>query len=104
MEQIDVPVRNHKQADKQQHQDKNLQLLLRVAVQAHKKVRESIRNESQERIVRLPRPNASPMSTEKKTANVNPIKARDCGVFRMNDFVSAGRETKKTSAARISSI
>jgi hypothetical protein len=44
------------------------------------------------------------MSTDKTTAIANPVKARDCGVFRMNDLVSAGSETKKTRAATISSM
>jgi hypothetical protein len=45
-----------------------------------------------------------PMNTDKKTAIASPIKASNCGVLRMNDFISAGKETKRIRTAIISSI
>ena len=45
-----------------------------------------------------------PMSTDKITANANPIKARDCGVFNANDRIIAGSETERINTPRISSM
>ena len=45
-----------------------------------------------------------PINTDIKPATNNPTEARDCGVFRMSDFFSAGKETRQTRAARISSM
>ena len=46
----------------------------------------------------------SPKSTDKMLAIANPTKARDCGVFKMNDPISLGRDTSRISTARISSM
>jgi hypothetical protein len=41
---------------------------------------------------------------DKDPANANPIKARDCGVFKMIDPLSLGIDMTNIAIARISSI
>jgi hypothetical protein len=44
-----------------------------------------------------------PKNTDKDPVNANPIKARDCGVFRMYDLVNRGSDIRKIKTARINS-
>ena len=48
MQQVEVPVCNHKQADEEQHKGENLQPSFRVAVQTDEDVRDAIRKEGKE--------------------------------------------------------